>query len=175
MPIYEFYCPDCHTVFSFFSAAVDTAARPDCPRCGRKVLARRPSRFATLRPGRSEDEGGESGDPFAGLDDDRMERAMEALGGELEGLDENADPDPRQMSRLLRRFSEVTGLEAGPRLREMLDRLDRGEDPERLEQELAGDGEGEGDDGLSEFFQLKKQALGARARRPRVDETLHFL
>ena len=45
MPIYEFYCPDCHTVFSFFSSAVDTAASPACPRCSRPGLGRRPSRL----------------------------------------------------------------------------------------------------------------------------------
>jgi putative FmdB family regulatory protein len=35
MPIYEFYCPDCHTVFSFFSSRIDTAVRPACPQCGK--------------------------------------------------------------------------------------------------------------------------------------------
>jgi len=173
MPIYEFYCPDCHTLFSFFSPTVRTDARPDCPRCGRPQLERRPSRFATLKPGRDDESELDADDPFAGVDEERMERAMEALGAEFEGMDENAEPDPRQMSRLLRRFSEATGLEAGPRLREMLDRLERGEDPEALEAEMGG--EGEGDEDLSEFFALKKRALGARARRPKVDETLHFL
>ena len=172
MPIYEFYCPDCHTVYSFFSAGVDTAARPDCPKCGRKALARRPSRFATLSAGRAEESEGDADDPFAGVDEERMERAMEALGAEFEGMDENAEPDPRQMSHLLRRFSEVTGLEAGPKLREMLDRLERGEDPEALEEAMGGD---EGDEDLSEFFALKKRLAGARAARPKVDETLYFL
>jgi putative FmdB family regulatory protein len=172
MPIYEFYCPDCHTVYSFFSAGVDTAARPDCPKCGRKALARRPSRFATLSAGRAEESEGDADDPFAGVDEERMERAMEALGAEFEGMDENAEPDPRQMSHLLRRFSEVTGLEAGPKLRDMLDRLERGEDPEALEEAMGGD---EGDEDLSEFFALKKRLAGARGARPKVDETLHFL
>jgi putative FmdB family regulatory protein len=173
MPIYEFYCPDCHTVYSFFSATIDTAARPDCPKCGRKELARRPSRFATLKPGRSDEpEGDGADDPFAGIDDERMERAVEALAGEFEGMDENTDPDPRQLSRVLRKFGELTGLEAGPKLREMLDRLERGEDPDRLEEELGG---GDEDEDLSEFFALKKQVLGARTAKPKVDETLHFL
>ena len=173
MPIYEFYCPDCHTVFSFFSATVDTAAQPACPKCGRPELGRRPSRFATLKLGRSEAGELDADDPFAGLDEARMERAMEALGSEVEGLDENAEPDPRQMSRMLRKFSEVTGLEAGPKLKEMLARLERGEDPDALEQEFSGDEEGEED--LSDFFALKKRILGGRAARPKVDETLYFL
>jgi len=172
MPIYEFYCPDCHTVFSFFSATVDTAARPACPECGRPELGRRPSRFATLSAGRAEEVEGDDDDPFAGVDEARMERAMEELGAEFEGMDGDAEPDPRQMSRLLRRFSEVTGLEAGPKLREMLDRLERGEDPEALEAEMGGD---EGDDDLSEFFALKKKVASGRSRKPRIDQSLHFL
>lgn len=173
MPIYEFYCPDCHTVFSFFSAGVNTTARPACPKCARPELGRRPSRFATLSAGRAEQGEGDADDPFAGVDEARLERAMEELGGEFEGMDESAEPDPRQMSRLLRRFSEVTGLEAGPKLREMLDRLERGEDPESLEAEMGGGDEG--DEDLSDFFALKKRLAGGRAARPKVDETLYFL
>jgi hypothetical protein len=86
-------------------------------------------------------------------------------------MDENADPDPRQISGLLRRFSEITGLEAGPKLREMIDRLERGEDPDALEGEFGDDNE----EDLSEFFALKKRVLGPRSARPRVDETLYFL
>jgi putative FmdB family regulatory protein len=172
MPIYEFYCPDCHTVYSFFSAAVDTAARPDCPKCGRKELGRRPSRFATVRAGGSDEADLDADDPFAGVDEERMERAMAELGTEFEGMDENAEPTPQEMSRMLRRFSEITGLEAGPKLREMLARLERGEDPEALEESF---GDGEGDEDLSEFFALKKRLAGARSARPKVDETLYFL
>ena len=172
MPIYEFFCPDCFTVYSFFTATPRTDARPDCPRCGRKELERRPSRFATIKPGKSDDEGLDENDPFAGMDEDRMERAMMELGSEFEGMDENAEPDPRQISRMLRKFSEVTGLEAGPRLNEMLARLERGDDPDALEDELGG---GEGDDDLADFFALKKKVLGSRAKRPKVDETLYFL
>ena len=171
MPIYEFYCPDCHTVFSFFSATVGTGARPACPKCGRPELGRRPSRFATPKAGRSEEGEGGADDPFAGVDEERMERAVEALAGEFEGLDEGADPDPRQLSRVLRKFSDLTGLEAGPKLREMLDRLERGEDPEALDSELGG----EEDEDLSELFALKKKVLASRAAKPKVDETLYFL
>jgi len=171
MPIYEFYCPDCHTVYSFFSATVRTDARPDCPKCGRKELGRRPSRFATLKPGRSEESETGAEDPFAGVDEERMERAVEALAGEFEGMDENSEPDPRQLSRVLRKFSDLTGLQAGPKLRDMLERLERGEDPDSLESEMGGDD----DEDLSEFFALKKKMLGARAAKPKVDETLYFL
>ena len=172
MPIYEFFCPDCFTLYSFFTASAGTNARPACPRCGRPELERRPSRFATIRSGRDDEAAADEVDPFAGMDEERMERAMSALGSEFEGMDENAEPDPRQVSRMLRKFSEATGLEAGPRLQEMMSRLERGDDPERLEQELGG---GEGDDDLAAFYALKKKVLGARSRKPKVDETLYFL
>jgi putative FmdB family regulatory protein len=175
MPIYEFYCADCHTVFSFFSARVAPEARPACPRCGRPELPRRPSRFATPRPGRAEPEAEDADlDPLAGVDDERLERAFESMASEFEGLDDSAQPDPRQLSRVLRRFTELTGLEAGPKLRDVLDRLERGEDPESLEGEMAG-GEDAADGDLAEFFRLRSRVLERRAARPRVDETLHFL
>ncbi len=173
MPIYEFYCPDCHTLYSFFSARVDTSARPACPRCGHADLDRRPSRFAMVRSGGRAEEGADADDPLAGVDDERLERAMAELAGEMGGVDGEGPQDPREVSRFLRRFTELTGLEAGPKMREMLERLDRGDDPDALEEEMGG-GE-EGDDDLADFFKLKPAALARRLRRPKVDETLYFL
>ncbi|KAB2958284.1 MAG: zinc ribbon domain-containing protein [Thermoanaerobaculia bacterium] len=176
VPIYEFYCAACHTVFSFFSARVAPEARPACPKCGAPELPRRPSRFATLSSGRPEGEDEGADDLLAGVDEGRLEQAFAAMAGEFEALTggpEGAEPDPRQLSRALRRFTELTGLEAGPRLREVFSRLERGDDPETLESEL-GDG-AEGDEDLAEFFRLRSTVLGTRSRRPRVDETLHFL
>jgi hypothetical protein len=154
-------------------------ARPACPRCGRPELPRRPSRFATLSArasGEDESTGGIEDQLFGQVDEERLERAFEAMASEFEGLEAGeggAEPDPRQMSRALRRFTELTGLEAGPKMREMLDRLERGEDPERLEADL-GTGT-DGDDDLAEFFQLRSKLAAAHARKPKVDETLYFL
>lgn len=173
MPIYEFYCPRCHMLLNFLSRQVDTQVRPDCPRCGQPRLERRPARFATLR-GRGGEAGeeGEEESPFPGLDEERLERAMESMAGEMEQLGE--DDDPRQMARFFRRFGEVAGMKPGPRMEEMLRRLERGEDPEALEEEMGG-GE-EGDEGeMEEWFQLKEQAKRLRRRRPPLDETLYFL
>jgi len=170
MPIYEFYCPTCHTVFSFFSSAVDTGARPACPRCARPDLERKPSRFATPRGGADRGEDAEEGAPFGDLDDERMERAMAAMAAQMEGAGDTEDP--RAMARMLRTFGDATGLAAGPRMEEMIRRLEAGEDAEALEAEMGGeDGGDEGD--LSEYFQVKKAARAAK--RPAVDETLYFL
>jgi putative FmdB family regulatory protein len=170
MPIYEFYCRDCHTVFSFFSPGVDTEARPLCPRCAKVRLTRKPSTFATLRSGGGGEEGDEE-DPFGHLDEERLEGAMESILGELEGAEES--DDPRQMARLLRRFGEAAGVEPGPRMEELLARLDAGADPDALEEEMGGDFGG--DEGMEEFFRLRREGRPARASRPRVDKELYFL
>jgi putative FmdB family regulatory protein len=168
MPIYEFYCIDCHTIFNFLSSTVNTEARPACPRCGRPELERKPSRFATVRGGGESEPETDETDPFGHLDDEKMEGAMASLAGEMEGLGDDENPDPRQLARFLRRFGETTGLEPGPKLQEMLAKLDAGADPDSLDDENAD---------LSELFQVKKKEAAARARsrRPAVDETLYFL
>lgn len=194
MPIYEFYCPDCHTVFSFFSSRIDTAVRPACPQCGKLELVRKPSRFAALSAAKSggagaqgSDTEGDEDDPLAGLDEERMAGVMESLAGEMEGMDESAQQDPQQLARFLARFQEATGLEAGPKMEEMLARLKEGADMDELEAQMGdaggagpdgeggefGEGGGEPDD-FSDFFR-KKRAAAARRKAPRVDETLHFL
>jgi putative FmdB family regulatory protein len=174
VPIYEFYCPRCHVLLNFFSPRIDTAARPDCPRCGEPRLERRPARFATVRRGgESGGEEGEEENPFPGMDEERLERAMGSMAGELDQLGDQEDP--RQMARFFRRFGEVSGMKLGPRMEEMLQRLERGEDPEALDEAMGG-GEGEGDEGeMEEWFQLKETAKRLRRRRPPVDETLYFL
>ncbi len=159
MPIYEFYCPDCHTLFSFFSARFAPDAAPSCPRCARPGLGAPPLPVRDAAAQRRSDEAAEPDDLFAGLDESRLEGAMEQLAGEIGDLDAEGPQDPRQVSRFLRRFADLTGLEAGPKLQEMLTRLDRGEDPDALEQEMGG---GEGDEDLAELFRTQAR----RARPP---------
>lgn len=165
MPIYEFYCSDCHTLFNFFSAAIDTAARPACPRCARPELERRPARFAMLKH-----QGEEEPDPFGEVDDERLAGLMDSMMEEMGHLGD--DEDPRRLAALFRRFSDSAGLEPGPRMEEMMARLEAGEDLDALEEELEGDLEGE--EPLEEFFRFRKRSRYA-ARRPRIDDTLYFL
>ena len=161
MPIYEFYCQPCNTVFNFYSKRIDTTTTPMCPRCGGSDLQRRVSMFATIGTASEED------DQFAGLDENKMEQALESLMRESEGINED---DPRQMAGLMRTFSEKTGINLGENMEEAIARMERGEDPEQIEQEM---GElFEGDD--FSFEAMKKRAM-ARSGRPRHDETLYDL
>jgi putative FmdB family regulatory protein len=129
MPIYEFYCPSCHTVFSFLARVAGSRKRPDCPRCGRPRLRKQPSSFA-VSTGRSGSPGAEEpGD----LDESKMGRALETMARDAEGLDEN---DPRAMARFVRGFYERTGMPLGPGMDEAIRRMEAGEDPDQVEEEL---------------------------------------
>lgn len=169
VPIYEFYCDDCNTLFNFFSSRIDTQTRPDCPRCGRERLERRPASFATLRHGSEE----ASDDPLDQLDDTTLERAMQSMAAELETLGDSEDP--RQFASVMRRMGQSTGLEMGPKMEELLARLESGAELDDLEEEM-GPVNGEPDDGedFEDFFRLKKKMAMLRKKRPSVDAELYF-
>jgi putative FmdB family regulatory protein len=140
MPVYECYCPDCHTIFNFFSRRVDTETRPDCPRCGRPELGRQASLFAIGKRRASSDEGDAEADLPAGVDEERMMQAFASMAGEMEGLD---DSDPRQAARVMRRLFDAAGLKLGDGMAEAIRRMEAGEDPDAIEAELGDVLEGE--------------------------------
>ena len=139
MPIYEFYCSSCHTVFNFLSKRINTSGTPACPRCG-KPTTRKPSTFAMSRT-RPEPKGGEGGspqggdmmDPFANMDESQLESAMESLASEADGIDEN---DPRQAANVMRKLFDATGMPLGGGMQEALKRMESGEDPEKIEEDM---------------------------------------
>ncbi|MHB1349577.1 MAG: zinc ribbon domain-containing protein [Desulfobulbus sp.] len=164
MPIYEFFCQDCNTIFNFFSARINTEKRPDCPRCGREKIQRIPSTFATI--GKAKESGDD--DPLAGMDEAKMEQAMAGLMREAENINED---DPRQMANLMRKFSEKTGLSLGDHMEEALARLEAGENPEAVEQDMGDLLEGDAPFSLAE---LRKKGRGGKKPTLR-DETLYEL
>lgn len=167
MPIYEFYCGDCHAIFNFLSRTVNTEKLPPCPRCGRPELDRQVSRFAISK---NRPEPGSDGLP-EGLDEAKMEQAMMALAGEMEGVDEE---DPRAMAHFMRKFSAMTGMELGDEAHEAMRRLEAGEDPEQIEAEM---GDLFGTEGSPEalFGKGKLARLKRRLAPPEHDETLYKL
>lgn len=161
MPIYEFFCTSCNTIFSFYSSRINTDKIPDCPKCGKK-LKRQMSVFATIGKAKEDDD-----NPLPDLDESKMERVFGEIAREAENVNED---DPRQMARIMRKFSEKTGLELGGSMEEALARLERGENPDAIEEEMGELLEGE--DPFS--FMQKKGKLVAR-RAPQRDETLYEL
>jgi len=176
MPIYEFYCSHCHRVFNFLSRAVDTDKTPACPRCRRGDLARRASAFA-ISKGRKEETKPDAPEPD--FDEARLERAMQALAGEMDSLDEN---DPRQGAHLMRKLFDATGMPVGGGMEEALRRMEAGEDPEKIEEDMGDVFEQDplggllgGEGGEKDPEDGKKKGVG-RLRRmlpPSVDPELH--
>jgi len=156
MPIYEFYCPDCHRVFSFLSRTVDTRKVPPCPRCSRAELTRRVSPFA-ISKGRKEEAAKPGGPPD--VDEARLERVMESMAGDIEGIDEN---DPRQGARFMRRMFEAAGLPVAGGMEEALRRMEAGEDPEKIEAEMGDVFEEDPFGGLGEKEAGEEGPPGAR-------------
>ncbi len=162
MPIYEFYCPKCNMIFNFFSKSINTEKRPSCPRCQKTRLERRMSLFALSRS-----RGEEEDTPLPDIDESKMEKAMNLLSKEAEHLDEN---DPRQAVNLMRKLTDMTGISLGSGVEEALTRMEAGEDPEKIEEEMGDILEQE------EPFGLKKKAMKTKKRRPpKVDEKLYDL
>jgi len=58
---------------------------------------------------------------------------MEALAGDMDSLDEN---DPKQGAHLMRKLFSATGMPVGAGMEEALKRMEAGEDPEKIEEEM---------------------------------------
>jgi putative FmdB family regulatory protein len=138
MPIYEFACPQCRVIYNFLSKRVNPERSPACPKCGSKNLAKQMSRFAALSgsPRSGEDTGSEEGDApeVPDVDDPRMLRAMSELERDMEHLDEN---NPRHMAHMIKKMKELMPPGAVPaELDTAIKRLEAGEDPEKIEEDM---------------------------------------
>ena len=169
MPVYEYYCADCHTIYNFRTASFQTKKKPKCPDCGSKKLEKKISMFA-ISKGRGEEEG--DGD-FPDIDERAMEKAMMALEGEASGLNED---DPKAMAKFMRKLYDSTGLKLTGGIEEAIRRMESGEDPDKIEEEM-----GDTLDGDELLFASKSGGRldSASVRRkllpPKVDETLYDL
>ncbi|MFH0926286.1 MAG: zinc ribbon domain-containing protein [bacterium] len=131
MPIYEFYCDPCNTIFNFFSRSVNTTSTPVCPRCKEVTLSRKLSTFAKLS-NKKDDGSGEMNMPS--FDEAKMEKAIGMLAREAEGIEKG--DDPRQAANLMRKFSDMVGIKMGTGMEEAINRMEQGEDPEKIEAEM---------------------------------------
>jgi len=152
MPIYEFACPKCRVIFNFLSKRVNPDRLPVCPKCGNKKLSRQMSPFAMPRglkePAAGSPSEAEEG-PMPDMDDPRVMQAMSEMERDMEHLDEN---NPKHMAHMMRKMKDI--LPPGTMPKEMdiaIKRLEAGEDPEKIEQDMGdvlgdfmGGGEEEG-------------------------------
>ncbi len=126
MPIYEYYCGDCHrrvsVFFRTFSAASSEAAH--CPRCEGANLRRLVSKVAVLKS-----------------EESRMENMADP--SFMAGLE---NEDPRALAGFMRKMSDEMGEPLDPEMHEVIDRLEKGESPDEIEKSMpemaGGDGMG---------------------------------
>jgi putative FmdB family regulatory protein len=137
MPIYEFACPSCRKIFSFLSKRMDPGRLPVCPKCGNKKMVKQISRFATTQrsaePAATGDTAGDEG-PMPDFDDPRLARAMAEMERDMEHLDEN---NPKHMAHMMRKMKDLMPPGTVPKdLDIAIKRLEAGEDPEKIEQDM---------------------------------------
>ncbi len=126
MPIYEYACLDCRkrvsVFFRTFGEADDAAAR--CPHCSGSHLRRLVSKVTLLRSEASR---------MDNMADDSF----------LAGLE---NEDPRALAGMMRKMSDEMGEPLDPEMHEVVQRLERGESPDAIEQSMPDLGAG-ADDG----------------------------
>jgi hypothetical protein len=150
MPIYEYYCPENHTVYQFYAKTLAQGRTvPPCPDNAKYTMRKLVSSFAVTSGGKSDapppaPAGVDDGGP---AEDARMEAAMGAMEREFSSVDEN---DPRAMGRMMRRMAELTGEKIDGEMEEVVRKLEEGAAPDSLEDALGGGEPGQEDpDGVA--------------------------
>lgn len=114
MPFYDYQCESCSKRARLqFSYSEYGKVQPVCPFCGSLQMKRRINRIA-----------------LAKSEDSRLDSMMDA---DLSGLDEN---DPRSLGKFMRKMGQEMGEEMGDEFNEVVDRLEKGEAPETIEQSM---------------------------------------
>jgi len=123
MPVYEYRCQSCRRKSSIFVRSFSAEVNASCEHCQCSDMSRLFSRFAVHRSS-----GG-------GLDD---------VAGDFGGME---DADPRAMAQMMRQMSTETGEAIDPEMGEMLDRMEAGEMPDEMADDMGmGDDPGGGFD-----------------------------
>lgn len=124
MPLYEFRCLDCKKKFEI-SVSYDEYGTVEvhCVYCESGNVQRKIGRIriAKSEDSRIENLASDFSDPSA-----------------LDGLEE----DPRALGRMMRKMSNELGEEMGPEFDEVIDRLEKGQSPDEIEEampDLSGD------------------------------------
>lgn len=137
MPSYEFRCLDCRRRFEvFFSYSEYGSKEIHCTHCNSSSVQRKIGRirFAKSEDSRMDDLASDFSDPAA-----------------LAGLED----DPKALGQMMRKMSREMGEEMGPEFDEVVDRLEKGQSPEEIEESLpdlgGGDDMGGGFGGMDDF------------------------
>jgi putative FmdB family regulatory protein len=115
MPFYEYKCLACGKLVRLFMTFAEyDQKQPVCPHCNSDQLQRRISRVSVAKS-----------------EDARMDNLMDDSA--LAGLDEE---DPRALGRFMRKMSDEMGEDMGEEFEEVVDRLEKGQSPESIEESM---------------------------------------
>lgn len=132
MPSYDYRCNTCkrRVLLTYKTYADYDHATPVCPYCQSTSLTRLISRVAIAKSDESR---------FSSMDD---ESAMDDL----------ANADPATLGRYMRKMSDEVGEDLGEEFNEVVDRLERGENPDDIEASMpAPDDSGGGFGGMGDM------------------------
>jgi len=127
MPLYTYRCQDCRKRFEVRLSYDEYGEQQvRCPHCKSDAVTRWIERVRIARSG--------------GIDLENMSPEQ------LNGLED----DPRALGRMMRQMGDEMGEELGPEFDEVVSRLEKGEDPEKISREMPDLGDdlgklGEGD------------------------------
>ena len=114
MPVYQYRCLDCRRRFEVFLTFAEYGQKPvQCTHCGSQNIQRRIGR---IRVAKSEES--------------RLENLADPAS--LEGLED----DPKALGRMMRKMGNEMGEDLGPEFKDVVDRLEAGQDPEEIEKAL---------------------------------------
>jgi putative FmdB family regulatory protein len=99
MPIYEYYCKPCHTIFSFLSRTANVSRQPACPRCGGE-LHKQVSSFAFSQKMR-----GTENLPFS---TQQAEEGVKKLKNEIDRL--KSEETPQRAEQFKKKFEHWAGV-----------------------------------------------------------------
>ncbi|MBN2109023.1 MAG: hypothetical protein JW832_16475 [Deltaproteobacteria bacterium] len=99
MPIYEYYCKPCHTIFSFLSRTANISRQPACPRCGGE-LHKQVSSFAFSQKMR-----GTEKLPFS---TQQAEEGVKKLKNEIDRL--KSEESPQRAEQFKKNFERWAGV-----------------------------------------------------------------
>ena len=118
MPIYEYLCRRCNTIFQFLVRKPSSKTAPVCPQCGKGDKMERIMSTFSVKSGSSSIEDMADNPTLAGL----------------------ATEGTKAMVSAIRRMANEMGEDLGPEVNEALSRLEAGEDPEKIERDLEESG-----------------------------------
>ena len=107
-----------------------------CPKCGKSKLEKMVSRFAISKGLIEKGLIGDSGDPFSNVDEAKLEQLMSEF---APGMQDSGEDDPRQMAQLMKRMFEISGSEPTGAMLEAIKRMEAGEDPDAIDEQIGSD------------------------------------